>query len=107
VTWAFLAFAIATEITGTMMMRVSEGFRRRRWILPVALAYAASFVFLGLTLAHGMPVGLAYGVWSAVGVAVTAVLGRLLFRDPLTWLMGLGIVLVAAGVLLIDLGANT
>jgi small multidrug resistance pump len=106
VSWLFLAGAIATEIAGTMAMRFSEGFRRRVWLAPVGVAYLASFVCLGLALGEGMPVGLAYGVWSAVGVAVTAVLGRLLFKDPLTWVMGLGIVLVAAGVLLIDLGAH-
>jgi small multidrug resistance pump len=106
VSWLLLAGAIGTEIAGTMFLRASDGLRRRRWIAPVGVAYVAAFTCLGFALAAGMPVGLAYGVWSAVGVALTAVLGRVLFRDPLTWVMGLGIVLVAGGVLLIDLGAT-
>jgi small multidrug resistance pump len=50
-----------------------------------------------------MPVGVAYGVWSACGVALVALLGRVLFAEPLTWVMGLGIAFIIAGVLTIEL----
>jgi small multidrug resistance pump len=52
-----------------------------------------------------MPLGVAYGIWAAAGVALTAVIGRLLFKEPFTWLMGLGILLIVGGVLCIELGA--
>lgn len=105
--WWLLAAAIISEVTGTLMMRASEGFRRKQWILPVVIAYLLAFGLLALTLAQGMPVGIAYGIWSASGVALTALLARILFKDPLTWLMGLGIVVIAGGVLLIELGATS
>lgn len=52
-----------------------------------------------------MALGVAYGIWAAAGVALTAILSRILFKEPLTWVMGLGIILIAGGVLLIELGA--
>ncbi len=56
-----------------------------------------------VTLSLGMPVGVAYGVWSAAGVALVAVIARLLFGEPLTPLMIGGIGLIIAGVLTIEL----
>jgi len=50
----------------------------------------------------GMPVGIAYGIWSACGVALIAVVARFLFQEPLTWVMALGIALIVAGVLTIE-----
>ena len=57
------------------------------------------------TLAEGVPLGVAYGIWAAAGVAIMAVLSKILFKEPLTWLMGFGIILIVGGVLLIELGA--
>ena len=58
-----------------------------------------------LALAGGMALGVAYGIWAASGVALTAILSKFLFKEPFTWLMGLGIVLIVGGVLCIELGA--
>ena len=102
----FLAGAILLEVSGTLGLRASDGFRKKAWILPLSVAYVVSFLFLTLALSHGMAVGVAYGIWAAVGVALTAVAARFLFGDPLTRTMGLGIVLIAGGVLLIELGAH-
>jgi small multidrug resistance pump len=68
----------------------------------MSVAYLASFYLLWLTLSLGMAVGIAYGVWTACGVALVAVAARFLFGEPLTWLMGLGIALIVAGVLTIE-----
>ncbi|MDX2375584.1 multidrug efflux SMR transporter [Microbacterium sp. LRZ72] len=103
--WVFLAGAIVFEVTGTLSLRASEGFRKRVWIAPVAVSYVVAFVMLFQCLNGGMPVGIAYGIWAACGVALTAVLAHLLFKEPLTWVMGLGIVAIVGGVLLIELGA--
>jgi small multidrug resistance pump len=50
-----------------------------------------------------MPVGIAYGIWTACGVALVAIIARFLFSEPLTWVMVAGIALIVAGVLTIEL----
>jgi small multidrug resistance pump len=103
--WLFLAGSILTEVAATLALRVaSRG--RRRWYAAVATGYLLAFTGLSLTLRHGMDLGVAYGTWSATGVALTALAGRVLFREPLTWLMALGVALIVGGVLLIELGAG-
>ncbi len=102
--WLALAGAIGMEVLATLSLRASDGFRRRKWIVPVAAGYLVSFYLLWLSLSLGMPVGVAYGIWTACGVALVAVAARLLFRDPLTWRMLAGIGLIIAGVLTIEMG---
>ena len=101
--WWTLAAAIAVEVLATLSLRASEGFRKKKWIAPVVLGYLASFYLLWLTLAFGMPVGIAYGVWTACGVAMVALIARVVFAEPLTWVMVSGIALIVAGVLMIEL----
>lgn len=101
--WAALIAAILFEVMGTVALRASEGFRKRQWIVPVVVGYLASFYLLWLTLRLGMHVGVAYGVWTACGVALVAVIAKFLFDEPLTALMGLGIALIVAGVLTIEM----
>jgi small multidrug resistance pump len=100
--WLLLAGAILTEVAATLSLRASDGFRRRIWGIPVVVGYLLSFGLLSSSLASGMPVGIAYGVWSACGVALVAVLGKFLFAEPLTWVMGLGIGFIIAGVVTIQ-----
>ena len=101
--WAALAGAIIVEVIATLSLRASDGFRKRLWIIPVVVGYAASFYLLWVSLSLGMPVGIAYGVWTACGVALVAVIARFLFAEPLTPVMGLGIALMVAGVITIEL----
>ena len=103
-TWLLLALAIASEVTATLSLRASEGLRRRRWIPVIVVGYLAAFTLLGTILAMGMPVGVAYGIWAAAGVAITAVLGRVLFKDHFSAMMAIGVALIAAGVALIEFG---
>ena len=101
--WLALAGAIVIEVVATLSLRASDGFRKRVWIAPVALGYVASFYLLWISLSLGMPVGVAYGVWTACGVALVALVAPFLFSEPLTWLMGAGIALIVAGVLTIEM----
>ncbi|KAA0074198.1 QacE family quaternary ammonium compound efflux SMR transporter [Mycolicibacterium sp. P9-64] len=101
--WLALAGAILVEVIATLSLRASEGFRKKAWIVPVALGYVASFYLLWVSLSLGMPVGVAYGVWTACGVALVAIIARFVFSEPLTWLMGAGIALIVAGVLTIEM----
>jgi small multidrug resistance pump len=101
--WLALAAAIAIEVFGTLGLRASDGFGKRAWIAPVIVAYLVSFYLLWVALRLGMPIGIAYGVWTACGVALVAVIARFVFRDPLTVKMVIGIGLIVAGVLTIEL----
>jgi small multidrug resistance pump len=101
--WLVLAGAIAVEVFATLSLRASDGFRKKAWIAPVVAGYLVCFYLLWLSLSLGMPVGIAYGVWTACGVALVAVFARYLFAEPLTWVMVLGIVLIIAGVLTIEM----
>lgn len=101
--WLALAGGILIEVLSTLGLRASDGFRKRRWIAPVLIGYVVSMTLVWLALRLGMPVGVAYGVWSACGVALVALLARVLFSEPLTAVMVAGIGLIIAGVLTIEL----
>ncbi|MBY6412520.1 multidrug efflux SMR transporter [Rhodococcus sp. BP-252] len=102
--WFFLAGAIVTEVIATLSLRASEGGRKKLWLVPVVVGYGAAFTFLALALSAGMGIGVAYGVWAASGVALTAIAGKILFKEPLTAMMSAGIALIIGGVLLIETG---
>lgn len=102
--WIFLSVAILTEVAATLALRPAAT-GRKVWFIAVAAGYVISFAFLSLALTEGLPLGVAYGIWAAVGVALTAVLSKLLFKEPLTLVMGAGIALIIVGVLLIELGS--
>ncbi len=101
--WWALAGAILIEVVATLSLRASDGFRRKAWIAPVVAGYLASFYLLWWSLALGMPVGIAYGIWTACGVALVAVVARFLFSEPLNWVIACGIALIVAGVLTIEM----
>ena len=104
--WLFLAMAIVLEVAGTLALRMAAN-GRKVWFVAVAVGYVGSFAALTVTLSEGLGIGVAYGIWAAVGVALTAVASRLLFDEPLTALMGVGIVLIAGGVLLVEIGSQS
>lgn len=105
-TWLLLAVAIVLEVAATLSLRASEGLRKKRWLAPVAVSYVGAFSLLTIALANGMPVGIAYGIWAASGVALTAIGARVFFKERLTWRMATGIVLIALGVFVIELGSQ-
>jgi len=76
------------------------------WLPLVVVAYVCAFALLAATLSTGLPLGIAYGVWTAAGVALTAVAGKLLFDERFTWVMAVGVGLIVAGVLLVEAGAH-
>lgn len=102
--WLYLSLAIVAEVIATLSLRATNGFKKKLWILPMAVFYALAFLFLALTLVAGMPIAIAYGIWSAVGVAVIALLARFIWHERLTPKMILGLVLIIAGVVLVEVG---
>ncbi|WP_149182287.1 multidrug efflux SMR transporter [Streptomyces sp. TRM49041] len=104
--WLLLAGAITAEVSATLALRWAEGFSRVGPSLLVVAGYALSFYLLSKVLGRGLPLGVAYGIWSGVGVTLVAVLGAVLFEDRLTWAQVGGIGLVAAGVFVLETGAS-
>lgn len=102
--WLLLTTAILSEVGATLSLRASVN-GSRLWYAPVVLGYLAAFTALSFALAAGMPLSVGYGIWAAAGVALTAVASRLIFKEPLTPLMGLGIALIMGGVLLVETGS--
>lgn len=102
--WALLAGAISTEVAATLSLRASQD--HSAWLVAVVAGYVGSFILLTMVLRAGVPVGVAYGIWGALGTAVTAVLAAVLFGDPFTWPIVAGIGLIIAGVLLVEFGSH-
>lgn len=104
VTYLLLAVAIVAEVAGTVCLQLSRGFTRLWPSLVVVAGYAVAFVVLAAVLKRGLPVAVAYAIWSAIGVALVAGIGALWLDQRLTAVQVLGLVLVVAGVLAIEAG---
>lgn len=102
---ACLSMAIVAEVTATVSLRMASTGKKLWWI-GVACGYVFAFTMLSVVLSEGVALGVAYGIWAAAGVAITAVLSRIFFKEPLTWVMNLGLILIVGGVLLIEFGAT-
>ncbi|MBO4239234.1 MULTISPECIES: DMT family transporter [Pseudonocardia] len=103
--YLLLAGAIVLEVVATINLRLSEGFTRLVPAVLVVIGYVGAFGLLSQVLQAGVPVGLAYGIWAAAGVALVAVIGAVFLGDTLTPVQFGGIALVIAGVLALELGA--
>lgn len=101
----WLLGAILAEVAGTIALRLSEGFAKLVPSVVVVLGYGVAFFGLSRALAQGIPVGVAYGIWAALGVTLVAVIAALMFGESLTWVQIGGIALVIGGVLALELGA--
>ena len=102
--WLALGGAVVSEVSATLALR--QALNQPGFYVVVGIGYALAFILLSLTLKAGMPLGVAYGLWGALGVALTAVLSMLVFGEPITVLVALGIALIMAGVLLVEVGAQ-
>lgn len=102
----WLAAAIVIEIVASMSLRISDGFTRP---LPTAISiagYAASIWMLSRALASGLPLGVAYSIWAATGIALIAIISVFAFNERLTALQIGGIALVIVGVVAIETGTH-
>lgn len=104
--WMFLFFAILCEVAGTSALKASEGFTRFWPSVVVVLGYGVAFYLLSLTL-RTIPVGVAYAVWSGIGIVLVTLIGWLLFGQKLDAPALLGIGLIASGVAVMNAFSNT
>ena len=99
-----LGCAILCEVTGALSLKAALG--HPGWYALVVAGFFCAFMFLALVLRERVPLGVAYGIWGASGVALTAILSTLIYGEPLTPIMVGGIVLIILGVLTIELGSQ-
>ena len=100
--WVFLVLAIVAEVIGTSFLRASAGFTKPLPSVMVVLGYGAAFYFLSLTLT-AIPIGIAYAVWSGVGVTLIASIGWLFLGQKLDAAAIAGMGLIVAGVVVLNL----
>lgn len=104
--YALLALAILFETLATSAMKASEGFTKLLPSLATVAGYAVSFWLLSQVL-RTVPVGVAYAIWSGVGIVLIALIGRFAFGQTLDAPALAGIGLIIAGVIVIQLFSKT
>jgi len=105
-TYLYLFIAIVSEVVATSALKASEGFTRLWPSVIVVAGYGLAFFCLSLTL-RAMPVGIAYALWSGIGIVLIAAVGWIAFRQALDLPALFGIGLILAGVLVINLFSRT
>jgi len=104
--YLFLAVAIVAEVIATSALKASEGFTRLLPSVVVVVGYAVAFYCLSCTL-RTMQVGVAYAVWSGVGIVLISGAGWVLYGQKLDTMALLGLSLIIAGVLIVNLLSKT
>jgi len=95
-------FAVLSEVTATTALKFSEGFTRLIPSVVVMVGYGLSFYLLSITL-KVMPIGIAYALWSGIGITLTVIAGKIIWNESLDWARVTGIVLIILGILVINL----
>jgi small multidrug resistance pump len=102
VTWAALSGAIALEVVGTTLLNQSQQFTRLWPTAGMALCYGLAFYLLSIALKQ-MPVGIAYAIWSGLGVVAISVIGLVVFKQRLDLPAIIGLTMIVGGVVVINL----
>lgn len=100
--YVYLIIAIVSEVFGTTFLKASQGFTVLLPTLAVVCGYGLAFYFLSLSLSS-IPVGIAYAVWSGLGVVLISLMGWLVYGQRLDFGAMLGILLIVSGVVVLKL----
>ena len=100
--YLYLAIAIIGEVIATSALKASEGFTKITPSILVVVGYAVTFYFLSLVL-KTVPVGIAYAVWSGLGVVLITIVGAILFDQKLDLAAVIGMVLIISGVVVMNI----
>ena len=95
-------FAVLSEVIATTALKLSEGFTKLTPSIVVVVGYGFSFYLLSLSL-KVLPIGIAYALWSGIGIILTVIAGIVLWKESMDWARALGIALIMAGILIINL----
>jgi small multidrug resistance pump len=102
--YLFLFIAIFAEVAATSLLKSTEGFSRLWPTAVCLLGYAVSFALLALSIARGMQTDVAYALWSAIGTAAIVLIAVLFLGSPMSVAKVVGVGLIIAGVLTLNLG---
>lgn len=100
--FVYLIVAIVAEVVATSALKASERFTRLTPSLVVVAGYATAFYFLSLTL-ESIPVGVAYAIWSGLGIVLVTIVGAVMFRQVPDAAAIAGMALIIAGVVVMNL----
>lgn len=100
--YLYLGIAIVAEVIATTALKASDSFSRLWPSLIVVVGYGIAFYCLSLTL-KSIPTGIAYAIWSGVGIVLISLLGWVVHRQALDLPAILGLGLIIAGVLVVNL----
>nr|MBS0021812.1 multidrug efflux SMR transporter [Gammaproteobacteria bacterium] len=104
--YVYLVMAIVAEVTATSMLKASQEFTRPLPSVIAVLGYGCAFYLLTLVL-RTLPVGVAYALWSGLGILLVALAGALFYKQIPDWPAVMGIALIISGVAVINLFSNT
>jgi len=99
--WLHLAFAIVAEVAATSALKAAEGFTRLVPSVIVLVGYLTAFYFLSLSL-RTIPVGIAYAVWSGVGIALISLIGWIVYDQSLDGPALAGLGLIGSGIVVLN-----
>ncbi len=100
-TYAYLGIAIVAEVIGTSALKASDGLSRLGPTLIAALGYGVAVWFLSLTL-RTIPTGIAYAIWSGVGIVLISAVGWVWFKQTLDLAAMIGLGLIVVGVVVVN-----
>lgn len=100
--WIYLILAILFEVAGTTCMKLSEGFSKAIPSILLFIFYAASFVAVTFALKK-IDVSIAYAVWSGLGTAIITLIGIVFFRETITVIKIVSIILIIIGIVGLNL----
>jgi len=103
--WVLVGGAIVAEITAAIMLRSSEGFKKLVPTVAALAAFGSAFYLVSLALVD-LPVSTVYPVWAGGGTAGVALIGVLMLKEKAHILKGVGVVLVVAGIVVLNLAST-
>lgn len=104
--YLFLVLAIIFEVAWAILLKYTENFTRLWPTVATITTYLAALYFLNLTV-RTMPVGIAYAIWAGTGMVLIALLGVVVLKQHLDLPAIIGLLLIVAGVLVLNLGSKS
>lgn len=101
--YVLILVAVVFEVFGDSMMKLSNGFQRKLPLVGTAIGYVVAFYLIAQTLEE-LPLGPVYAAWTGLGIALTAVVGAVFWKEGVNVKKIIGLLLIVAGVVVLKLG---